>query len=412
MGNRAAAELQNLLELRGDVQDAGQNLQRLEAQRNQYGAKDQEEAKFATPEAMATAVGASFILGPVGGLLMGVAQGILGKRERQNAIDQFNRDNAAYQGMNDVINSEFDRLAEGVTNDEDLAQLSTLQSNKDAAMKLLESGNPELVDQGMAMIQEVQAGMHEWSKTQETQRIEQEVRDAEIARDLNSEQQGNFQSLLDDYDAQSGNYKQTVLAGNQALELIERGNPVDIVAALIAVNKTLDPTSVVRPEEAKALAAGGDLLEQGMRKLNELAGSGLALSVEDRRQLSTLVTGLMNQSRAFQMQRDMEFQERAVTLDLPGKYVQHFRQVDDLPAFEPGQMQNTERQGAIQQTTAPIVEKAEGFLEGVRGLTTDAIEGVANWIGDKREERAQTQAFREEFKRIHGRYPTYQETNP
>lgn len=371
MGNKAQRELQNLLEMRGEVQDAGANLAALQQQRNQFGAIEEEDAKFATPEALATAVGASFILGPVGGLLMGLAQGILGKQERQNAIDQFNRENAAYGEMNAVINDEFDRLSAGVTNDEDLAQLSTLQSNKDAAMKLLESGSPELVEQGMAMFQEVQAGMHEWAKTQETQRIEGEVRDAQIARDLDTQQQGNFKGLLDDYDAQSANYKQTVLASNQAMELIERGNPVDIVAALIAVNKTLDPSSVVRPEEAKALVAGGDLLEQAQRKLEEYAGSGLPLGVEDRKELMTMVQGLTNQARGFQMQRDIEFQKRAVTLDLPSNYVQHFRMVDDLPAFKPGEIQD--RQGGIQET-----------LEGPRGAVTDAIESTANFFGGLR----------------------------
>lgn len=371
MGNRAQKELQNLLEMRGEVQDAGANLAALQQQRNQFGAIEEEDAKFATPEALATAVGASFILGPVGGLLMGLAQGILGKQERQNAIDQFNRENAAYGEMNAVINDEFDRLSAGVTNDEDLAQLSTLQSNKDAAMKLLESGSPELVEQGMAMFQEVQTGMHEWAKTQETQRIEGEVRDAQIARDLDTQQQGNFKGLLDDYDSQSANYKQTVLASNQAMELIERGNPVDIVAALIAVNKTLDPSSVVRPEEAKALVAGGDLLEQAQRKLEEYAGSGLPLGVEDRKELMTMVQGLTNQARGFQMQRDIEFQKRAVTLDLPSNYVQHFRMVDDLPAFKPGEIQD--RQGGIQET-----------LEGPRGAVTDAIESTANFFGGLR----------------------------
>ena len=75
------------------MQDQGQdnaaNLKKLEDARGEFNVGAGGEASFALPEALATAVGVGWLLGPVGGLAMGIAQGILGKKEKQNALDAF-----------------------------------------------------------------------------------------------------------------------------------------------------------------------------------------------------------------------------------------------------------------------------------------------------------------------------------
>ena len=386
VSNKAQDALQGLLAMQGETQDAAANLAKLQDQRASFGSRSAgDDAEFDTPKALATAVGAGFILGPAGGLLMGLAQGILGKQEKQNALDRYAADSEAIQAANQIYDDELDRLATTAENENDLEQLSGLQSKRDAATKLMMSGSPELQQQGQAMFAEFGQELTAYAAAQETQRIDAEVRQAQIARDLNTQQQSNFNGLIDDYDRQSANYEQLMLSSNQALELIARGNPVDIVAALIAVNKTLDPTSVVRPEEAKALVAGGDIIEQWSRKLNEWAGEGVPLGVQDRKELMQMVSGLRDQARGFQMQRDIRFQQRAVDLELPSKYVQHFRLVDDLPAFKPGEPE--QRQGPISET----LEKASNTFsdQNIVNSIVDTL-GLDNYQPRSLDEMAKT----------------------
>jgi hypothetical protein len=117
--NTAAEELQSLLSMQGEAQDTAANLAKLEEARTQFIARGGDEADFALPEAVATAVGVGWLLGPVGGLLMGVAQGILTKKERQNYLDNYAADMGVLSETNDIFNNELDRLAMSVTNPND-----------------------------------------------------------------------------------------------------------------------------------------------------------------------------------------------------------------------------------------------------------------------------------------------------
>ena len=97
MANKAQTALQGLLVMQEDGKAASANSKKLLDARNDFDVTAGGEAEFALPEAMATAVGAGWLLGPVGGLLMGVAQGVLGKKEKQAALDNYAQDMGVLQ---------------------------------------------------------------------------------------------------------------------------------------------------------------------------------------------------------------------------------------------------------------------------------------------------------------------------
>ena len=85
MANKAQQELQGLLQMEDSGQSARANLRKLEDARSGFDVPVSGEASFALPEALATAAGISWLINPAFGVLMGVAQGILGKKEEQRA---------------------------------------------------------------------------------------------------------------------------------------------------------------------------------------------------------------------------------------------------------------------------------------------------------------------------------------
>ena len=83
---------------------------------------------------------------------------------------------------------------------------------------------------------------------------------------------------------------------------------------------------------------------------------------------------LQKEATAFQMQRDIRFQNRAVKLDLPSDYVQEFRRVTELPAFKPLGMK--QQNGELQNTTASVSQ----WLD--ENVSDDAIlNDVAHTLG-------------------------------
>lgn len=382
--NKAQTELERLQNATHRHLTAGQAQRKLDASKNAVTAnlrsldRDQDgEANFGTPEAVATAVGASFLLGPVGGILLGVAQGILGKEMRQNALDAFNAEQSALTDAADVFKTNLDQLRLTATNDEDLEQLSAYQAKADAGIRMMRSGIPELENQGAQLYGQAFSDVTAYTQNQELQRIEAETLEAQRRIDLDNQQYSRHSSLLDDYDAQSANYEAVVMNSNAAKEAIMRGNPVDINAALVMVNKALDPTSVVRPEEAKALGNAGTLIEQAQAKINEWARTGQAMTVEQRKELVQLVDTIEGTARGFQMQRDIRFQERAVDAGLPAKYINDFRRVQDLPAFKPPAAGYQSPPDQLKQATDSYQEMNAGALEKAQIATTDVIEGAA-----------------------------------
>ena len=183
--NIALEELENLAGMQGEAQDTEANLNKLQEARTQFMTqRSGDKAKFDTPNAMATAVGVGWMLGPAGGLLMGLAQGILGKQEQQRAIDAYAQDTNVANATNNIFNDELDRLAMSVTNPGDLEQLSTMQTQKDAALQMMQSASPELQQKGTELLADFSTQLNDYTVRQEEQSIAASALDTQLRRDL------------------------------------------------------------------------------------------------------------------------------------------------------------------------------------------------------------------------------------
>lgn len=379
-GNRAQRELQQLhratrkpLEKQQAQMNLEQSIQQLGVANTRSLDKDGDgEAEFSTPEALATAVGASFILGPVGGILLGVAQGILGKEAKQGILDQLAAERSALSDGQSIIQDRLDSLRQSTDDENNLAQLSTIESNMKLGFRLAQAGNPK----GLEMMQNAGQSLEAYTQLNEEQAIAAQEAERQRKVDLDNEQYNRHAGLLDDYDAQSANFETVNQKNATAREMINRGNPVDIKAALIQVNKALDPISVVKPEEAQALGNVGTLYERGLSLLDEAIGSGQGLSDTQRKELLTLVDTIDRANSAYQMKLDSRFQERAIDAGLPQKYLNDFRRVTDVPAFKPQPFITQKEQAEDAQ--GEFVHNEDTQLDRTQLAVTDLMEGTSN----------------------------------
>lgn len=375
--NRAAQELANLAQGISDFEDEAANQAAIATEQGTRGADaagQDQEAGFALPEALATSVVGSFIFGPVGGLLLGAAQGWLGKQERQNILDQQAGKNKAISGAEDVLRGQFDRLMSGDNvSPEDAELLDTLKTQQDTAFKMMKAGDPSLAQDGMALLKTVQSELTQFSKDQEQQRINQEVRNDELAQRLDDRQRGEYLKLLDDFDAQSGNYQATMRTGDEILSLLESGNPFDLNAALTNMAKLMDPASAAMEGEVNAWRNLGNLIERAQGIVGK-AADGRPLTASQARDLQDTVLTIIDGREQLQVSREMMFQKRLNTLEIPRKYWNDFKLTENVPAVNKREIQWESFTDEAQRNGKTLAESLEVGIDAGEDVYRKAFE--------------------------------------
>lgn len=417
MSNRAAQELAELTQAtQAPLEEAANMAARDKAagtsagDPRKYDRDNDGEASYALPEGLATAVVGTFLGGPAAGLALGIAQAWLGKQERQGILDQWARDNDTWDQVEGVLNERLDTLKP--TNENDVEQINNYRAQQSAALKLVRSGNPNMQQRGGAMLDAINTEINSFTERQETQRLEQEAIDEQIARELNAEQRELYVSELNRFEDKSENYLTSIEKANEIRAQLKSGNPASLSAAIVGLVKLQDPTSAAMEGEVSAWRGIGNLTDKLMGYVNQL-DEGRPLTVDQARDFNSVVDNIVGARKQIQLQRQSRARARLESLEIPQKYWGEFDIVSDYPAVSNAPLT---WEDDVKETGAGVVDKVEetgeNVLDWLRGQATDAMEGASNWATGKRDEYIQERAFREEFRRIHGRYPTELETNP
>ncbi len=340
MTNKAQEELQALLDMQDDAQQSQANLAKIESSRHDFVAQSSGgSAKFDMAQALPFIVGASWIMGPVGGLLVGLAQGILGKRARQNALDAYNDEMGTLEATQDIFHDEISRQALLASSPEDIAQLSAIQTQMDAAVEMMSSASPELQQQGGDLLSDASVRLNEYTVRQETQQIAADAYDAQLQRDLDKEDLANYKTAIAAFKAESTRYEDMMQATDIALDALANGTPADLWAAGILVNKALDPTGIVRKSESDAIGEIGSYWEQA-NVFMERARSGQTLLPNQRKELSALIYSMRETNTKFQLAREARYADQNEDMKMPAEYRNNFRLVTSVPAAATGDMKN------------------------------------------------------------------------
>lgn len=396
--NKAQEELEGLLAMQGDAQDSAANLAKVQDARRQFASTGADDADFALPEAGATAIAAGFLLGPIGGLAMGLAQGFLIKNERQNIIDQVNAENEQLALADQIVFEEFDRAALAAQNPEDVRQISALQTEYSVARRV---GDPERMQSAIA-------GLTEFEAKNEEQRIAAEEFDAQMRRDMDQETYNRHRSLLGDFQAESGNFEAQQATANNILESMNKGDGASVTAALATLPLLVNPDAGATTEaEVEIWQKIGGTVDGLIGRVQKELGTG-GLTDPTRREIIEVTQQYKRNSIAFQQAREARYGRAISTENIPDKYRAQYNLSGQLPVVQQGGfIRGEELQEGSENNVADLaVETAQTGARGVKDFVTSKIDNASMAIGDWFDRRKHEKAWREEFFRIHGRAPT------
>ena len=406
MANKAAAALASLASMGGNIaqlEDGNTALNRLEPDQNIRGATpvqddDKGEAKFGTAEAIATTVLSSLILGPVGGLLLGGAQGWLKKQADQTILDQIATEQNVLTDAAATYDDVLQQAKDSATSEEDLAQIAVLEAQRSASIDLMTSGDVALRDQGLEAFAKFEAGLQAYSTLQETQQIAEDAEQTRLGVELTARQLSSYNKSIDSFRSESSLFEATMQSTNQALIALESGSPADIWASSILMNKALDPESVSRESESAAVQAQGTRIEKWQARANKELSTGSGMSAETRRLYKNLVRDIQANVTGFQLAREARFMDEAIDNELPDHYLDNFRLASTLPNIETFHIPDDEpttvdtvaaKVESVIDAAANPKETARNMLDDMRLGVTDTMEELADWYsGSGRTKRA------------------------
>lgn len=393
--NKAQRQLESLLNMQGEAQDAQANLAKLNEARDDFFARSDGEARFALPEALATGIAASWVLGP-GGLLLGLAQGLLGKKEEQNIIDAFAQDSAALQSTNDIFNDELDRLSLTTTSPNDLEQLSAMQTQKDAAMQLMMSANPELQAKGQDMMTEFATGLNQYTVRQEEQDIAATALDDQLRRELEKETYDRHRALLGDFQQESGNFEAQQATANNIMQSLNKGDGASVTAALATLPLLVNPDAGATTEaEVEIWQKVGGTVDSLIGRVQKELGSG-GLTDDTRQEIIDVAQQYKRNSISFQQAREAFYGNIISTEGIPQKLWSQYNLSGRLPVVQNGGFVRGE---ALQENNS------DSAVNTAVDTSTSLIDKASMAINDSIDSVKHELAWREEFFKIHGRQP-------
>lgn len=401
--NTAQQELQNLLDLQGEAQSAQDNLAKVQEARTQFNPDPDAEADFAWPEGAATAIAAGWLLGPVGGLLMGVAQGLYTKRQRQNALDTYINNSEALGTTADIFHSELDRLALTATNPNDVEQLSAMQTEFDTAMQLMANQSPELQQKGTQMLASAHEKLNGYTVRQEEQAIAAQAHDDQMRRDMDATVYSQHRDMFGDFKAESSNFEAQMASADNIMEAVNRGDGGALTSALATLPLLVNPQAGATTDAEVAMwnKIGGTVDGLIGRVQKELGSGGMTDGT--RKEILEVAAQFKRNTLSYQQAREAYYGSLALERDIPATYRRDYNLSGRMPVVQKGGFVRGEE---IREDKSESGDNVPGsVIDRGKGIVTGFIDDTSMMLNDKIDAFKHEQAWREEFFRIHGQYP-------
>ncbi len=390
---QALSQAQSLIQDQGQVEDAATALARVEDMRPQF---DGDDAGFALPESVATAVAAGFILGPVGGLLMGAAQGFLMQRERQGILDAVAEEQGALSSAADVVQERInDAYAQPGNSPQDIEYLDNVQARLDMAGRMYRSGNLQLMRDAQPLLEGALTELQTFTTQQEQQAIEASVRENTERLALGEQQYNRHTALLASFDAETQPFRDTYQRAQQARELLARGSSADVLGVLASMPLIINPQAGATSEGEVAIWSGvGNLFDRLENKIEKELGEG-GLTRATRQELADVVDTVSNQSANGLRIRQSQYQKRArIDAGLPDYMVERYDVLSDYPELQRLDIAESVAAGTPseeQQLRNAIGEGASQLVDAIdpQGVARDTVSDFIEEVGNVREETMQ-----------------------
>lgn len=363
MSNRALQELEGLLKLQGDAggsmaqaQNVVEEQQDFERRAIRVSASDADapEASFAWPEALVTAIGAGWLLGPAGGLLTGLAQGILGKEAEQNALDEYWADNDVLGITGAVYERKFNEL-EQTADPRDLDQLGALRTQYETGLRMM-TGSPELRPLGQKMFAGAVGGLNELLVKSEAQAIDE-------AATMDARTRSAFNDLKQNFRVDSALFLPQVQLADMVIELVNEGTGASLTAAIASMPTLINPEAGATSDAEVAIWAGVDgVIGELLGKVKQELGQGKLLD-STRKDIIDVAKQYRSKAIGAQKAKEAKYGDFLVIEKIPKDRWAYFTMMDMVPSREMGPFKPTD----LDRPGPPKVEPEGGGGAGGGG---------------------------------------------
>lgn len=287
--------------------------------------RSQGEPTAATPEAAATALVSGFILGPVGGVALGLAQGLMQKRAAKNTLDLIAERDKASDAAYEYQYSFFNDMEKEFENNPDaLRQIDGMRNLYGQIRELEKSPDGLHQQQAQEMGQELRATQEAFLRKREELAIAETLAQEQKRRDLDAFQVGRYDNMIPRYEEEVQAFTKVMDNAVLAEELLQRNSPVDDRLAVFKVQQMADSLGQVREEDIEGWSQSGGLLDNLAGWAKKLQDGG-TLDPNERADLQDALASMVGVAEKRQRRVDARFAEEGSDFDLPDKYMDNFR---------------------------------------------------------------------------------------
>lgn len=342
MTNVAAASLAALTQLGGqqaEVAGSGDALARTQSMvedANQgTSATTKVDGGSGVGEAVAAGLAASFILGPIGGLIMGATTGFLKRRSEQNVLDTLaDRENA--------ITASYDTMRAGFEADlsDDMSQLDREQVAGNLAS--LEAGyqmmlDPNTQQAGAQIYAQSVMAQERWRTQNEVQAInlERERVQDEIA--FGKETRATHERLLGNFEAASATFDSQQRAIAEMRSALNKGDSAGALQVFSQLPLLINPQAgAVTDSELEMWNGLGNRLNKLQQIIDTELGTG-GLTDDTRREMLGLLDRFDESSFMSQRALEQRTGREVVLAGLPEKYWPSYNRTGNVPRYQVGE---------------------------------------------------------------------------
>lgn len=321
-----------------------------------------EEAKFGAGIAIATGLLASTVVGVIPAVMMGIAQGIAIKKEKQSILDTLFEEKSeltdtgnAYQASAAIQREQVSDLRSNAVTPEDNSQIDRFETGMDMVDKLL--GQVGSQDAGLAMLNQVRGEINRYEIRNDEQAIIAGVLKRTEIRELGDKLQDRHTALVGQFNAESAPYQATVSAMNNLSLALASDSAASAYLTTAIGTKIVDPTGVIRPEDQAAFARMGGWWQQ-IRGTIKKAVDGGGLTEPMRIDIRDSYGKMLIEIKRYQLQVELRYADEVDDAGLPFKYHNNYKRVENTFVEPPPFIGSTKI-----KVTEPVIEAANDAIQ-------------------------------------------------
>lgn len=341
MSNKALEQLQFVNDLVESGERSTEQVQSTQAEirasQVSTAGNDKQQAGFSAPEALVTALGVGWLLGPAGGVLAGIAQGILGKQAKQNALDQYARDSEILSQGSDIWSDSMAVSLDNADNVFDVEQLTGIDNLFQRGLLNSRAASPELQRLGAEQMAQAEVQKNEFNVRQEEQFNQYVVADQVAKKALDDQAYKRMQELRGQFRVDTDGFENRISIANNVIQSLRRGDGAAVTAALAQMPLLLNPQAGATSEGEVNIWTGVDgVINRLLGDIQQEFGEGSQLTDATRRKIEAVAVQYKKNSIGEVEAIQAKYGKLMGLAGIPAEFSPFFNKTNSVPGYQGG----------------------------------------------------------------------------